>query len=233
MLASSTPQISNCSDADHASKFRMFAESLVELALREGVRVRPFESPELRHFSRLQLEEQRKVLERLRIYVDLCASVVSEGGLLRDSPLLVMKMIKKLGLTSRAEILDKIKADSIVEIYTPDNIQIFRNLRFFEICSYTLEDIMCREWWKLYWREDVFTREIFLCASRMFNGEINTTISPPIPRHVLKEKESMFQIGVEMQIDYLSPLYQDGRTQALVSIQSGQIFESLAPYMHF
>ncbi len=212
---------------DQAAEFRELCVLLTQLTRAHGVRTVAFDDPSLRHFTALKHDQRVQCLDLLRNYVDVLSSADNEGLDLTDSPLLTFKMIRKMGLTAPSDIFDKMTRDCVVELYNRDNIQIFRNLRFFEICSYTIEDIICREWWKLYSREDEITRGIFVWGSRIFSQEVSRTVRPEIPRHVLRENESFRRFGMYVDLDFMTPVYAGKEVFGAIVVEKAEIFEAL------
>jgi hypothetical protein len=158
------------------------------------------------YFDKLSVEEQNYNLNHLRNYVETCEEVHRENHSLADSPFFLMKIFRKLGLRPVDDILEKIIANDVVEIYNSRNTQIFRNINFFKISSYTLDDLMSRPWWQLYKRKDEVIRSIFYYGSEVFSGSIRETIIPNVETHYLEEIDSNAYYKMNVDIKYMSPL---------------------------
>lgn len=223
MVLASTRQ-DNSSNLD--SDFKSLATALCELLATAGVAKKPY-SEELPFFRALTLEKRLSTVEQLRFYYELCVSQVCEGASLRNSQTFTWRALKKCGLTPASDFLSRITAGDIVEIYNCDGMQIFRNLEFFEFCSYTLEDLYCREWWVLYRRDQHITDMVRARVQEVFNHEHPDGLLCPAPKHILQEIASSEKFRVSMEYRFLGPLYENNAVKAMIAIES---VCSLPPY---
>lgn len=205
------------------NNFRTLCESVSELVCREQVALRPYKSPALPFFSRLPLERQKGAVHRLKQYQEVCESTLAEGGKLRDTPTFTWKMLKSMHLTPTHDLFSKLEAGDIIEFYNLDSIQFFRNLRFFEICSYSLEELHCSEWWELFRREDAVNRQIYEATLKIFSGQEGGTFQPNIQRHVLEEKASECLFRMDVDVKFLSPLYSGRDLAGFATIEGASL----------
>lgn len=206
--------------SDFDKKFKQYAELLASFIEAEGIRVKPYSSPRLIHFSRLSNEHKHEVLRLLGIYIDVCIQTIKEKDSLLNTAILTWNMLKAFGFVPLNDVIDKIKNEDVVEFYDNQNVQIFRNIHFFKICSYSVEDLLCRQWWELYWRDEQIARQIFEMGTKIFNGEMKATQSVCLPAHILKELDSPLKYEMQLELKYLSPLFKNGITQAALVIES-------------
>jgi len=211
------------SPSGFASEFLNLSERVSRLAARNGVHVEPYRDRSLPLFCRLSAQRRFELVTSLRTYIDAAEAVASErGGRVETAPFL-RAMILKLDYCVSPDVYERITSDSLVEIYSVDDSLIFRNFKFFEFCSYSLEDLLAQEWWRLYWRADDINRKVFLWGRRVLNGDIRETCVPPIPQHTLIERESRRQLCLKVNHDYYSPLFYHGKIVAGVSIGRARI----------
>lgn len=206
-----------------------FVEATVaaaDILNRYGASVVPFKSANDLEFSKLPHNLQALYLSHFRKYVDVLYETHQAGQDLNEARYLVTNMIQKIEMAPVDDILSKIKNSQIVEIYNSENIQIFRNLPFFKVCSYTLDEILSVPWWKLYRREDHVSREIFSCATQILRGEIESTIVPQLsPRHVLEEVASFTCPRMNVDIIFMSPLVSKLNERAILVIEEAELIE--------
>ncbi len=154
----------------------------------EGLKILPYRTSPLENLRRRSENHKERVLENFRSYYEICAETIKEGFHLRDSLQLAWRAFGKLKLLPPSDIFDKIDLDcDVIEIYSPEGIQIFRNLRFFDICSYTLDEIFAYDWPELYSRELAITQGILSLVEKMFEGKIQVTTPANIEIHTVKE----------------------------------------------
>jgi hypothetical protein len=51
-------------------------------------------------------------------------------------------MFQKLGVHPPSELMSEMRSGEVIEIHNGEFLQVYRNLRFFELCSYTLDDLL-------------------------------------------------------------------------------------------
>lgn len=217
---------------DMVNEFRALADLFSDLCEKHGITVRPYFGSSLPVFSDLSNVRQQDILGHFRAYVDVAIEIDREGESIANSPLFLLRMLKKLGMQTPMDVFDKLKENSIVEMYDMRNVQVFRNLNFFKVCSYTLEELMSREWWQLYERAPHDTQEIFLYVSRILSKEITSTCDPGIPTHPLKEKESARRYEMNYTCDYLSPLMVGSDVVGVLAVEHCEVYKSRSERVH-
>lgn len=199
-----------------ATEFKTLCEKMSEILLRENLQISPYTAPHVPHFQKLSTEQQNTALETFRDYVALCSEVQAEGTLLRDSSKFIRRALRHWSLTISSDAIDKIHKDDSVEVYTNQNLQIFRNLRFFELCSYSLEEIYTLEWWKLYQREEWITQQLFAQSIEVVKGKVAGAFKFNVPGHVLAEINSIEKRTFWVEPGVGCALFKDGETKAFL-----------------
>lgn len=200
-------------------EFRQKAEILCLMLQKEGLSTKPYPSERLMYFNQLQLEQKREVLQQLSTYLDVCIQTVNDGISLKNTSALTWRMVRKMGLVPLGDIFDKIEEDDVVEIYTPKSVQIFRNMKFFEVCSYTLEELLCLQWWQLYNRPNEITQAIFQETVTVFNQESPETMKSYVPVHFLEEIASTQNFRMQYELRYISPLLDGKKISSLLAVE--------------
>ena len=189
-----------------SERFVELAERFCGLLRDEGFNVLPYQNSTDLSFNKLPEEKQSQIISHFEIYVDVCSDTVEQGHSLKESKFLLWNMLQKLGLTPSSDLFDKIKDEQIFEIYNEDNVQIFRNLNFFTICSHSIDDLVSTPWWSLFRRDDSVSREIFNLGSTFLSGTPGKTLRPDIKTHLLEEIGSSGMLRMLVDIEVMSPL---------------------------
>ncbi len=196
--------------------FLEIVQSVSELLTEHGFNIQPYKDANNLEFLKLDLASQLKTIEHFKIYAEVLIDT-HRSEELQDTRVLLWNMLKRMGYFPTDDILSKIQNHHIIEIYNKQNVQVFRNLSFFKVCSYSLDEILCIPWWKLYHREEKISQEIFKFGSMILSGELKHSISPDIPTHVLAETSSRSNYTMNVDINYLSSLEShEGDKAALV-----------------
>lgn len=203
-------------------RFKILADRLAGILATEGITVRTYE-PDLPHFSKLKEEQKQSTNHHLEFYCQLCEDHMSEGKSLQDCTTFVWRALKSLDLTPRSDLFNHFDNSSVIEIYSNENVQLFRNLNFFQYCSYTLEELHAKEWFWLFERDTMITAKLFAYAQKIFLGEINSNFVPEIPPHVVQELKSQEKLKMECNIKIAGPLFRNGQPVALIIGESTRL----------
>ena len=142
--------------------------------------------------------------------------------------------LKALGLSVMdEEIFNKIEDDDVIEFYSDQGIQIYRNIRFFNFCSYSLLDLAVNSWEDLYQKPASVTErlhqlfhEVLSPNSKFMSYNLGTFIQRE--RFIYTKTRRTFLVTPKN----LSPLInQSGVRSAILStykakiVDEGQTFE--------
>lgn len=209
-------------------EFREMCLKLSHFGREEGVRILPFRSPHLPYFSGLSPAYQSVVLDRLKIFTEICEMTRKEGHQIKNTASLTWFALKRFGFSFGSDLFSQIHDQSVIEFYDEENIQIFRNLKFFEVCSYTLEDIYCRPWPELFVRSESGVTEGLLQIIQGFYQGGNTKMTPvDLGSQTIVETSSMFEYQLKAQVNFLAPLFQNKRTVGFVAIEEAEIIRQI------
>lgn len=202
--------------------FLQLSLALVALLRKEGLKTESHLEG-LPHFSQLGLEEKQTAIDRVKFYHDLCFDHVSEGQSLRDSKRLTWRALVKLGLSPGSNLLDRIESDDVIEVYNPDQVQIFRNLEFFDICSYTLEELFCIQWWRLFRRDEAVSGSIIKLVEDLYQRKYPDGAASPLPQHTVVECLSREKTNINFFMKFIGPLYKNKQIEAVICIEQAQL----------
>jgi hypothetical protein len=86
-----------------------------------------------------------------------------------------------------------IDSNQVIELYGSDMVQLYRNLRFFHFCGYSLLEISVFEWYTLWERPSAVQQEMMAAAETAMKEP--TPVMPyHVPRHVLRDRGSSNQM---------------------------------------
>ncbi|OFZ18453.1 MAG: hypothetical protein A2X94_00470 [Bdellovibrionales bacterium GWB1_55_8] len=201
---------------DRVERFRQMSLLYSQMVHEEGILVRPFRSPGLELFANSSPERQLAAIDCLSESLEIFTELRDEGCSLKDTPRLLWRSLNRLRLIPEKDIFDKISDEDVVEIYSLDHRQRFRNLKFFEVCSFSIEDIFAVEWWNVTRRDPEIERKLYDIGQGFVTGKTDKTIEIGIPEHVFEEVNSTELLKCKIQLKYMSPLRTDGRLSAVM-----------------
>jgi hypothetical protein len=204
--------------SDLIKEFRLKAELFSKILGEEGISVRPFDSPELLHFSILSSEQQLCVLRTINHSLGVFAEMKEAGESLRDSPRLLWRSLRHLGWRPRSDVFDKIEDEDVIEVYSAEKTGLFRNLVFYENVSYSIEDLFSRSVFELTWREPRFVELSMGVFERVFSGEVRETIAAGIEKHLLRETSSPEKLELMIDLKWISPLHIEGELGGILAV---------------
>lgn len=196
--------------------FLEISDEVSRLGQQFGVKIIPYRDSELPHFKKLTEEKQLDVLRYLSHQRDFFL-MAQLDGLHPNSPQLVWRTLAKMGMTPQPDIFDKMTDENVVEVYHSDNTTSFKNLKFFEFISFSLEEIYCLTWME----QASISTAIYLIfiemGARLKLGKINRTFAPRFSRYQLREKLGEKRI-FNIRVEWISPVSIDGKQSALIFV---------------
>jgi hypothetical protein len=134
-----------------AEDFLSQLNQLAALLQSVGYKVLPYRDDSLPLYNALSQHQQKEVMKNLKAY---CLAL--SDGLLDEEEFnttrLAWRFLVAVGYFPSEELFDTLREELYVQIYNFDQFQIFRSLSFFEHCSLSLEEIVCRPWWQVWKR---------------------------------------------------------------------------------
>ena len=134
-----------------AEDFLSQLNQLAGLLQSMGYKVIPYRDTDLPLYRALSPHQQKEVMKNLKAYcLALADGLLDEEEL--NSTRLAWRFLVGVGYFPNEELFDTLREELYVQIYNADQFQIFRSLSFFEHCSLSLEEILCRPWWQVWKR---------------------------------------------------------------------------------
>lgn len=222
-MSGSNHQSTTISGGNTIEIFRELALEYQEFAAEAGVKVVPFWDPELPHFAALNLTSKMRAIEALKVAIQICREAQANGHRMDDNAAILWHALKSFGLRPPSDLLSHLTDSAVVEIYSSDNVQLFRSFSFFAISSYTLEELHCLDWVTLFARKDpAIIEKIIGFVTDAFTGKVTGTIPlDHIPPHEVFETSSLHRFIQRTTFTWGGPLYHAGTQQvaAVVGFQ--------------
>lgn len=228
------PQISGLNE-DYLAVVNEIAEILAS----KGKRVSPFHSPNLDLFSTLSHLEKRRVISEASIYREsLKAESKNFKSELANDPFLssvdggyqqaLWFALKEMGFRPSGDIFGYMQSDNIVEVYDSQGIQIWRNLNFFDVCSYSLEEMFCISWMERYERDASALGEITQLLGEFIGGR-RSAIAANI-HNLIKETKSQNLLHIRATHQFIAPLFlaQTDLFAGLIVVSEGKVVSQAA-----
>ncbi|MCM2353861.1 MAG: hypothetical protein NDI63_09630 [Pseudobdellovibrio sp.] len=99
----------------------------------------------------------------------------------------VEQALKMYDLETDEDFWDKLQKDDVIEVYSSENIQLFRTFNFFKISSYSLLDLLTNEWYHLWERPTFVLGALFQEYTEAMAGKFQKARQVNVACHILKE----------------------------------------------
>lgn len=219
---------------DNCTLFRAISTQISELAATVNIKVVPFHDKNLVHFSKLEGSHQLQILSSLEVYLSVYTTTQAEGGSILDSVRVVWNALMKLGYRPTSDLFSYICEGNVIEIHNSSFVQTFRNLAFFNYCSYSLEELYCFHLTQLYARDLTVEEDLMKYLKQIYSGEVKTVIKTNLKEHIITELSSKGRLQITDKIEFMAPLYESGggRTPiATITIESASVNMTPAAFL--
>lgn len=191
-----------------------------------GVRLRPYVSTYLPHFSLIPDPLKTLILTAIRENAALLDEMASAGEALNDSPRLLWRSLRRLGWVPRPDIFDKIEDGDVVELYDSSKIQVFRNLAFFNFTSLTLEEIVSFPLGVMFDIDPNATDFHIKTAERIIRQEITETERFDIGPYETREKAGE-RLRIRIHPKWISPVTHANTCVGVIAIHRPEILDGI------
>ncbi len=206
-LTISSIDISRC----ELIEFKRLAEEYCALVNQFGFNVLPHRDWKVLNFEKCSLLQKKRAILYLDANLEILKECIASGENPKNSARLLWRILKKIKATPESDIFDKISEGDVIEVYLDDHTQIFRNLEFFNHTSFTIDELLCGTWYKLYKRDFISTLKMMKMAFRILTGTLQTTTAWNVPPHIFDEVGSSESLKQLIELKYLSPLKNNGK----------------------
>ena len=202
-------------------EFKNLLNDLVAHLGRAGLRKQATRPEGSSAFQNLTFDNQLKVLNDLRTYLQIITTAQIQNtadSFEQQDRHFIWSAFTHFGLVPSDDLFSVYNSGDVFEIYDATGTQWFRNFEFFRICSYPLEDILCRSWFELYKREIAITEKIVKASTPLFLQEVKESVLNPVPHHQVQEISSQFKHSISIAIKAFSPLKHKATGGILVGV---------------
>jgi hypothetical protein len=206
-------------------EFRSLGQKFVAAWQEAGVRTYLTKTPDLDHFRQASPKIQLAALSYLEFNLEVMNEMKENDDSLLNTKRFLWRALKKLEFVPPSDMMDHIEDEDVVEVYLTDEIQVFRNWKFLEIVSVTIEDLLCLPWHKLGTRGWKPLLAMFRFILRFKLGLIKETTPWNIPEHPVREINSVENIHFMIRLKYFIPLRQNGKIVATLSTNTSQLIK--------
>jgi hypothetical protein len=164
-------------------------EKLAETIGQRGFKCRPHSPKSLINLRHLPINKKQilaKQIKNMLFIVSYTPDIqVPEGDHLERR--YVEQALKMYDLECESDYWTHLEKDDVIEVYSTEDIQLFRTFNFFKISSYSLLDLLTNEWYHLWERPSYVLDVIVNAVGGIVNGTIQKTTSVKAARHIVKE----------------------------------------------
>ncbi len=100
-----------------------------------------------------------------------------------------------------------IEKNDIIELYSFENKQLYRNLEFLKVCPFDFLTTICHEWFVLFERPAQITEAIMARVAHVMGKNSSAHFPMDIPKHTLIASGHADKILTEVELKYIKPVY--------------------------
>lgn len=167
----------------------MDLEKLAEIIRTHGYRCRPYSPKSLVNLRTLPVEKKHLLAKQINTVLNIILYTPQITPLQDEHPerCYVEQALKMYNLETESDFWTKLQKDDVVEVYSSENIQLFRTFNFFKISSYSLLDLLTNEWYHLWERPSFVLDGLIQASVDMMEGRIKCATQINAAKHILKE----------------------------------------------
>lgn len=166
--------------------FRTQATAICEFLAKNKIAARPFDSEDLPLFRSLTPAKRSEILASLNSWTEVLTAF-PEFDVAATELQVLWRTLQRAGYRFAPDLFEHLTKDTVIEVYTRDNRQIFRSLQFFSVCSYTLEHVYSLAWFQLYARDSSIELESIELFNRLCRRELTGLVFKPFANHEVRE----------------------------------------------
>ena len=212
------------------SNFSTLIETVAKLGALQNINIKTLSESAPEKLALTPLESLRQRNLDLRKYV----TILQETTLGRDlsNKAITKNVLDFMKLSTSEDMLNTITEEDIVEIYSPECIQIFRNFKFYETTTYSLSDLLLYDWSELYYRPSQVFQKIQVHIDKVLKTDHDDLVSDmaDVPTHIIKEiKANPIQL-CEIRFKKIAPVTDRAGRRAglIVTCQAQSLLSSIS-----
>ncbi len=203
----------------YVDKFKALLDRFCALPRQDEIEIRPYDGDGPFYFSLLTPELRQATYANFERYTQVCEEVIERGEAPGVGNQFLWRMFQRLGVTPASSLMGFIERGDVVEIYNASYVQVFRSLSFFRICSYTLDELLCRPFWDLFRRDQELFGRMVGTTKEVLDGKISGVHRWNVEEHTVEEIGSRARYLATVRYKVLSALHdKDGNICAFVNV---------------
>lgn len=199
-------ELSRC----RSEEFKKLSTEYCRLITHFGYKAKPFRNDLPLRFESSSAAQKMRAIAYLDANIEILNECVASGESPKNSAQMLWRILRKIKATPEMDIFDKIEEGDVVEVYYDDHVQIFRNLEFFNYCSFTVDELLCGKWYNLYKRDFVSTLKMLRMAFKLLSRKLDVTTAWNVPEHIFDEVGSEEKLRHSIILKYASPIKSQG-----------------------
>jgi len=203
----------------YVDKFKALLDRFCALPRQDGIDLVAYEGESPFYFSQLTPQEREATYANFERYTQVCEEVIERGEAPGIGNQFLWRMFQRLGVTPSSSLMGHLERGDVVEIYNASYVQVFRSLTFFRICSYTLDELLCRPFWELFHRNEELFGRMVGTTKEVLDGRISGVHHWDVEEHTVEEIDSRARYLATVRYKVLSALHdKDGNISAFVNV---------------
>lgn len=176
-----------------------------------------YNTPALSSTPRPMPRDFEKRMKIFELYNEVVGNHLGDGGDAADEKALLWRFIRRMGYTPTSDIFDLITDEDYLEIYDNEGQQVYRSLNYFDLVSFTIEDLVTLNWKTDFKRDRMVLLNLIEVTLRFATGTLHKTYAcDKVPKHHVQEMIGQKYLH-ELGLKYISPLKVAGKTVAIVA----------------
>lgn len=180
--------------------------AILQLLREGGVENESLSSRASAFFRNSGQDFQIATIKKANDYLGLIQDLKLQSVSLSDTQGCLWRIFGKNSWTLESDLLSLIKETDVVEIYLPDNTQLYRNANFFKCTSYSISDLLVFPWSELVEHGPKPSQQIFEIGKQIFLNQSAVGTKFRIEPYLAKERYSKDQLTAKLESKFLSPI---------------------------
>lgn len=209
------------------SKFKQLANRITQITEKYNITLKGYHHESLPYFSRKTPEQKSKILEALEKFYGSMVYTEKEGDSLANQQKILWGFLSAFKCHPNSEMFSRFQPDDVIEIYDLEGFQMWRNLKFMEICSYTIEEMYCLDWSDRYDRDPQILGECTEKLTSLLTEKSPEIYDINIKNYILTEKCSEQCFEIQTQHDWMGRIRdQNGQLKMWIVVSKAKVLSS-------
>lgn len=138
-------------------------------------------------FFSLSSERQKTALEAWNAQSSFLSQVLEHDIESVDEPAMLQFAMGYLKLLGNSDIFSNVEKDDLVEIISPDFLQVYRSYSYFSLCNYSLLELGVYPFFELYDRSSHVQALLMERGGKILRGEARCVDLSDLPEYTIRE----------------------------------------------